>query len=218
VKVRHIGKNQRIKNKGLFMKIIVVGATGTIGQAVVKELSKRHTVIPVSHKHGDIRVDIKEPGSIEHMYREIGDFDALVSTIGKVHFADLATMTADDYYIGIHDKLMGQINLVLLGAPNINRGGSFTLTSGILSHDPIRSGSSASMVNGALDGFVRGAAIEMPREIRINVVSPTVVTESLPSYGEYFHGFESVGADRVAMAFSKSVEGKQTGQVYKVGY
>jgi hypothetical protein len=111
---------------------------------------------------------------------------------------------------------MGQIRLVLAGLKYINHGGSFTLTSGILSDDPIKLGSSAAMVNGAIDSFVKSAAIEMPNQLRINAVSPTVLCESMDSYAPFFRGFEPVPASRVALAFSKSVEGGQTGRVYRV--
>lgn len=200
------------------MKIIVVGGTGTIGKAVVRELGERNQIISVSHHHGNVTVDIKDLASIQKMYEAIGPFDALVSTVGKVHFGKMVDMTDSDYAVGLHDKLMGQVNLVLQGLKHINEGGSFTLTSGILSHDPIRYGTSASMVNAAIDGFVKSAAIEMPKGIRINSVSPTVLAESMESYADYFHGFEPVPAERVALAYSKSVEGAQTGQIYKVGY
>lgn len=198
------------------MKIIVVGGTGTIGKAVVKELSQRHSVVVAGHTHGDINVDMTDTKSIEAMYKAAGKFDAVIATTGKVHFGALPEMTAEHYQIGLQSKLMGQINLVLIGLQHINDAGSFTLTSGILNHDPIRSGSSAAMVNGALDGFVTSAAIEMPRNIRINVVSPTVLTESMDKYAPYFRGFKSVDAARVALAYSKSAEGAQTGKIYNV--
>lgn len=198
------------------MKIIVVGGTGTIGKAVVSELAKRHTVVVAGFSHGDVKVDIKDNASIDAMYKTVGKVDAVVSTVGKVHFGGFTDMTTELYNVGLQDKLMGQVNLVLRGLTQLNDGGSFTLTSGILSEDPIRFGSSASMVNGALDSFVKSAAIEMPRQLRINVISPTVLTESMGAYGDYFHGFESAPAARVALAYSKSVEGAQTGKIYKV--
>lgn len=199
------------------MKIIVVGGTGTIGKAVVKELSQRHSIIIAGHHHGDLQVDINDKNSISTMYKNVGKFDALIATTGAVVFKKLTEMDEDQYAVGIKSKLMGQVNLVLLGIPYINAAGSFTLTSGILSHDPIRYGTSAAMVNGALDAFVKNAAIELPNNIRINVVSPTVVSESMDKYADYFRGFEAVAATKVALAYSKSVEGAQTGQVYQVG-
>jgi NAD(P)-dependent dehydrogenase (short-subunit alcohol dehydrogenase family) len=200
------------------MKIIVVGGTGTIGQAVVSELSQRYDIVIVGHQHGDVQMDMTDPVSIEKMYQSIGEFHAVIVTAGKVHFGALADMTAENYAIGLQHKLMGQVNIVLIGLKYIQAGGSFTLTSGILNHDPICLGSSAAMVNGGLNGFVKSAAIELPRGIRINVVSPTVLTESMDKYANYFRGFVSVSVDQVALAYSKSVEGAQTGQIYRVGY
>jgi hypothetical protein len=144
--------------------------------------------------------------------------EAVVCAAGSVVFKPLDAMTADDFELGLRNKLMGQVNLVLLGRDNLADGGSFTLTTGVVSEAPIASGASASLVNGALDAFVRGAAIELPRGLRINSVSPTVLTEALPTYGPYFRGFKPVPAADVALAYSRSVEGRQSGQNYRVGY
>lgn len=198
------------------MKIVVVGATGTIGKAVVAALQDRHEIVKVGHSGGDHQVDIADSGSIRNLFQRIGRFDALVSAVGKVHFGDFSTMTEKEMEIGLRYKLMGQVNLVLIGRDHINDGGSFTLTSGVLSHDPIRYGAAASLVNGAIDCFVRAAAIELPRGLRINVVSPGVLVESLPVFGDYFRGHEAVPGARVANAYVKSVEGRLTGQVFHV--
>ena len=200
------------------MKIIVIGGTGTIGSAVVSELKSRHDIITVGSSHGDIHADILDKASIKSMYKKIGKVDAVVLTTGTVHFGAFEEMDDEKFHIGLKSKLMGQVNSVMLGLEHVNDHGSFTLTSGILTLDPIRYGSSASMVNSAIDGFVRGAAIEMPRGIRINCVSPTVLSESMEGYGPYFRGFKPVPAAEVALAYSKSVEGLQTGQIYPVGY
>ncbi len=198
------------------MKIIVIGATGAIGRAISKELSQRHEVIAAGRSHGDIKVDISNVQSIEAMYQEVKNIDAVVLAAGQVHFGQLSDMTEKEYAIGLNSKLMGQVNVVLAGMKYLNDGGSFTLTSGVLSRDPIQYGSSASMVNAALDAFVKSAALELPRGLRVNSVSPTVITESMEEYAAYFRGFESVPAARAALAYSKSVEGLQTGQVYWV--
>jgi NAD(P)-dependent dehydrogenase (short-subunit alcohol dehydrogenase family) len=198
------------------MKVVIIGASGTIGRAVVEELSPRHEIVKVGRKSGDVNVDITSTESITRMYETIGDFDALVATTGNVHFGDFNQMSEQDYYVGIKDKLMGQVNLVLIGKKYINEAGSFTLTSGVVSHDPIKYGSSASMVNAAIDGFVIGAAIELTKGIRLNSVSPGVVLESMDSYGDFFRGHEPVPVKRVALAFSKSVEGLLSGKVFQV--
>jgi NAD(P)-dependent dehydrogenase (short-subunit alcohol dehydrogenase family) len=198
-------------------KIVVIGATGTLGQAVSAELKARHEIIEVGATRGQYHVDSTDPASVEKLFREIGKVDGVVTTTGKVHFGPLPEMTVEQFWVGLRDKLMGQINVVLVGQQYVNDGGSFTLTSGILTDEPIREGANATTVNLALEGFMRGAAIELPRGIRINVVSPTVLTESLGAYAPYFRGFEPVTAQRAAQAYLRSVDGAQTGRVYRVG-
>ncbi len=198
------------------MRILIVGASGTIGRAVVAEFGSRHDIIPAGRTSGDVRMDITDSHSIRAAFEKGEAIDALVATTGKVKFAPFTDMQAPDYEIGLRDKLMGQVNLVLIGRGYLADGGSFTLTTGVLDRDPIRQGSSASMVNGAINAFVMAAAIEMPRGLRINAVSPGVITEAMKDYAPFFRGFEPVPAARAALAYAKSVEGAQTGQVYNV--
>lgn len=198
------------------MKIILIGGTGTIGKAVEKELGARHDIITVGHSKGEFVTDITSPESLLALFQKTGKVDAIIVATGKIVFSPMERMNQEKYFVGLKDKLMGQVNVVLIGRDFLNEGGSFTLTSGILSHIPIVSGSSASMVNAAIEGFVIGAAIELPRGQRINCVSPTVILESMGDYGPFFRGFEPAPAARVALAYSRSVEGKQTGQIYRV--
>lgn len=198
------------------MRILVVGASGTIGSAIVAELGPRHEVVSVGRSSGDLQADITDVHSIRGMFESAGKVEAVVSATGSVTFAPFEDMTAADYDVGLRDKLMGQVNLVLIGRDYLSDGGSFTLTTGVLDTDPIREGTSASMVNGAINAFVAAAAIEMPRGQRINVVSPGVIEEAMEVYAPFFRGFEPVPAARAALAYAKSVEGAQTGQVYRV--
>ena len=115
--------------------------------------------------------------------------------------------------MGLKDKLMGQVNLVLLGTRYVNDSGSFTLTSGVLDRDPVLKGVNGATVNGALKGFVTSAAIELERGIRINVVSPGVLQSSSRKYEGFFPGHEAVSSERVGLAYAKSVEGAVSGQV-----
>ncbi len=198
------------------MKILVVGAEGDIGQVACADLGRRHDLIRAGRSSGDIQVDISDLASVRDMYRRVGAIDAVVSTAGDVHFAALGEHTDQTLALGLQQKVMGQINLVLAGLKTISSGGSFTLTSGILNRDPIRMGAGAAMANGALDGFVIGAAIEMPRGLRLNVVSPGLLDVSASRYGDWFPGHTPVSARRVGHAYAKSVEGAITGQVIVV--
>ena len=198
------------------MKILLIGAAGTIGSAVDKELSQRHEVIRIGRSSGDFQVDISDSASIRKLFEQTGKFDALICAAGNVTFAPLGEMNADSFALGLKDKLMGQVNLLLIGREYANDGASFTFTSGVLSHDPIRTGASAALVNGALDSFVKAAAIELPRGLRVNSISPTVLLEAMGSYAPYFRGYKPVPAADVALAYAKSVEGLQTGQTFHV--
>lgn len=198
------------------MKIVVIGASGTLGQAVVQNLSARHDVVRVGKSRGDHRVDLTRPESVRALFEATGRVDAIVATTGSLFFGPLAQMRAEDFEIGLQDKLLGQVRLALVGQHFLNDGGSITLTSGIVGSEPIRMGANAGSVNAALEGFVRSAAPELERGLRINVVSPTVVQESWPAYGDFFPGFEPVPAARVALAFQRSVEGPRSGHVYRV--
>ncbi|WP_422843803.1 short chain dehydrogenase [Acidovorax sp. M2(2025)] len=197
-------------------KILLIGASGTLGQAVQANLGARHDVITAGRRSGTHRADFAQPGALAALFAAVGKVDAIVSTAGNVHFGPLAGMTPEQFNLGLQDKLLGQVQLALLGQQYLNDGGSITLTSGILAVEPIPNGASASTVNAAIEGFVMAAAIELPRGLRINAVSPTIVTESAATYGPFFPGFESVPAERVARAYQRSVEGAQTGRVYRV--
>jgi NAD(P)-dependent dehydrogenase (short-subunit alcohol dehydrogenase family) len=198
------------------VKVVIIGAKGTIGSAVARELGQRHEIIEVGQTRGQYQVDITDPASVQSLFKKLPRVDAIVSAAGKLHFGPLTEMTSEQFKVGLLDKLLGQVHLALIGQHHLNDGGSITLTTGIVAEEPIRNGANASTVNAAVEGFVRGAAIELPRGLRINAVSPTILRESLGSYGSYFHGFEAAPAARVALAYSRSVEGAQTGRIYRV--
>jgi NAD(P)-dependent dehydrogenase (short-subunit alcohol dehydrogenase family) len=198
------------------MKILVIGGTGTLGKAVIREFGAEHEIITAGKTRGDFQVDITDENSVKALFKSTGKVDAIIATTGNLHFGPLTEMTAEQFNTGLQNKLLGQVRIALIGQSFLNDGGSVTLTSGIIADEPIRQGANATTVNAAVEGFVRGAAIELPRGIRINVVSPTVVEESLKAYGPFFPGFEAAPAARLAKAYRRSVEGAQTGRVYKV--
>ena len=197
------------------MKIVIVGASGTIGKKVTEVLRGENEIITAGSKSGDVQLDITSGESIEAFYKQVGSFDALVSVTGSAHFGPLNAMTAKDFDSGLQNKLLGQVNLVLIGQHYINPKGSFTLTSGILADDPIVLGANLSAVNAALNAFAMAAAIELENGVRINTVSAGVVEDS-PGYFPYFPGHIPIGMSKVANAYYKSVFGALTGQTIKV--
>lgn len=199
------------------MRILLVGASGTLGQAVARHLGQQHEILAAGRRSGSLRVDLTDDASVRELFAQTGPVDAVISTTGKLHFGPLQQMTPEQFNVGLQDKLLGQVRLALAAQHHLNAGGSITLTSGIVSAQPIRDGANATAVNHALEGFVRAAALELlPRGLRINVVSPNVLVESMEAYGPYFPGFEAVTAQRAALAFQRAVEGIQSGETITV--
>lgn len=197
------------------MKIIIVGATGTIGKKVTAAFEKEHEIIRVGSKSGDIQADTSSEASVEALFRQTGPFDALINAAGYGHFGPLATMTGKDFRKGLDNKLMGQIHLVLIGQHYIRPKGSFSLTTGILSEEPIPMGANLSAVNGAIESFVRAAAIELENGVRINAVSPGLTEDSV-HLAKFYPGYTLVTMDRVVNGYLKSVLGGRTGEIIKV--
>ena len=191
------------------MKVIVVGATGTIGKAVAKLLIAEHNVVKVASRSGDFRADISRRESLEQLFKDIGPFDALVCAAGVARFAPLHDLSDEDFQLGLASKLMGQVNLVRVGLNYANDNGSFTLTSGVLSQQPMPGSSSISIINAGIEGFVRAAALEMPRGIRINAVSPPWIKETLAALG--METSIGIPAERAAQAYRSSISGTRSG-------
>lgn len=191
------------------MDILVVGGTGTIGRAVVDLLENDHDVTVAGHSSGEVQVDLADPSSIDRLYQSVGAVDAVLSCAGEAAFGELEELTDDDFDLSLSNKLMGQVNLVRQGLDVVKDGGVFTLTSGVLAQEPVQGSAAISLVNAGLEGFARAAALDLPRNLRVNVVSPPWVEETLEEMGADFS--PSLTAAQVAEAYRKSLEGAQNG-------
>jgi NAD(P)-dependent dehydrogenase (short-subunit alcohol dehydrogenase family) len=198
------------------MKILLIGASGTIGKYLFDRFTPKHEVVRASRTGADIGVDITDVSSIEKMYEKVNGIDAVICAAGPAKFGKLDELSEEDFYVGIRGKMMGQVNLVRIGQHYIGDGGSFTLTTGILADEPVVGSAGLALVNGGVNSFVLAAALELPRGQRINVVCPTLFEDSAEKYAEVFPGFDPVPMDRVVNAYVRSVEGKITGRIIRV--
>lgn len=198
------------------MKILLVGGNGTIGKRVSEGFAARHELIIAGRTSGDVQVDISSADSITKMFEDIGTIEACICTAGTGYYGPFATMGDKDMLPGIQGKLMGQINLVLIGKDFLTDGGSFTLTSGIAAEHPARNGACVAMINGALNSFVLAAAQELTQDKRINAISPGLVEDSKARYGAFFPGYNLVPMQKLVNAYILSVEGAINGQILKV--
>ena len=192
------------------MRVIVVGAAGTIGKAIVAALERDHEVLAAS-RNSKIRVDMSDPESIRNMYRTVGRIDAVISAAGQAQFAPLAQLTDADFQFSLNNKLMGQVNLVRFGMDSMRDRGCFTLTSGILARSPMKGSGVISLVNAGLEGFVRAAALEAPRGIRVNIVSPPWITDTLRALG--MDPTQGITPELASRLYVQSLVGDQSGMV-----
>jgi len=193
------------------MRILVIGATGTIGTAVVHALEGRHELVAASHSKAEHRVDLGDVASIRDLYATAGTLDAVVCAAGAARFGELEKLSDEDLAFSVGNKLMGQVHAAREAFRHLADGGSVTLTSGILAQHPIPGSAAVSLVNAGVEAFARAAALEAPRGIRINVVSPPWVRETLEAMGR--DGAGGLPAATVAKAYAASVEGDDSGQV-----
>lgn len=195
------------------MKILIIGATGTIGKAVAKLLSEKHEIISAGYSDGEVTVDLGNAASIKAMFEHVGEVDAVLSTAGLANFAPLAQHSNQDFELALNNKLMGQINLLRIGQNYVSKNGSITLTSGVLSRQPIPGSASISMVNGALESFVKAAALEL-EQLRINVVAPAFVKETMVMMG--MDPSSAISAADTAKIYEKAVNGNMHGETINV--
>ncbi|WP_299573002.1 short chain dehydrogenase [uncultured Shewanella sp.] len=196
--------------------VILIGALGKMGLAALTGLGNHKVITAGRSGNVDYIVDITDEKSIESLFEKVGHFDAVVNTVGFCEYETFESMTESQWLTTIMSKMMGQINLVRIGQKYIADDGSFTLISGILNMKPIPFAIADATTSGAIDTFVKCVAHEMPRNTRINVVNPTVLTEAWEVYGEMMPGFEPVPGRLVGKAFERSVDGFINGEVIVV--
>lgn len=190
------------------MKILVIGATGTIGGAVADALAVRHEVVRASRR-GPVRVDMGDTTTIDALFAEVGEVDAVVCCAASGGLTPLDALSDTEFWSGLDGKLVGQVNLVRRALAHVRDGGSVTLTSGRFA-EPVPGSSLGYLVNAGLEAFVHAAATEMPRGVRLNTVSPGWVRETLLSLG--MDPADGAPVTDVAQVYLDAVEGTAHGR------
>ncbi|MGB5820907.1 MAG: short chain dehydrogenase [Saonia sp.] len=198
------------------MRILIIGANGTIGNKVASYFSQANEIIIAGRNSGDVFIDIANPRSITEMFKNVGSLDAIISIAGEAKWAPFEELTEEDYYVGLKSKLMGQVNLVRIGKDYLKPNGSVTLTTGILADHPVRMTTSAAMVNGAIHSFVKAVILELDHKIRVNVVCPGLAQDSAEKYKDYFPSHKPVPMDHIVKGYIKSVEGNDSGEIIRI--
>lgn len=197
------------------MRVMLVGGSGTIGKRLAPQLAQRHEIVVAGRTSGEVHVDITSAESIEAMYREVPDVDAVVGIAASGALDEFGSLTEEELLDNMRGKFFGQANLVLIGQRYVNPGGSFTLTSGVFADVPAKRVTGGAVVSGALHSFVLSAALELDGRYRVNVVSPTMVGDSVDEYADLFPGLSSVPMDTLVEHYVDCIEDDGTGQIIR---
>lgn len=190
------------------MKVLVIGATGTIGAAVAAALGAAGHEVVAASRGGELKADLADPGTLDGVFDAVGALDAVVCCAASGPLVELGSVTDEEFEAGARAKLFGQAALARRAVARLRDGGSVTLTGGTFV-SPLAQGSLGALVNAGLEGFVRNAAAELPRGLRINVVAPGWIRETLEGLG--MDGSAGTPAADVARAYVEVVEGTAQG-------
>eukprot|EP00475_Leptophrys_vorax_P013788 TRINITY_DN2014_c0_g1_i1.p1 TRINITY_DN2014_c0_g1~~TRINITY_DN2014_c0_g1_i1.p1 ORF type:complete len:211 (+),score=69.52 TRINITY_DN2014_c0_g1_i1:289-921(+) len=201
----------------MVQKILIIGGTGVVGSAVASEFKDDSAYeVLVAGRSSGLSVTIEDPDSVEELFKKVGaEVDHVVVTAGGAYFGPVGVMKPEDWDKGFKSKFGGQANVVLIGSRYVKPGTSFTLTSGTLAFKPLKLCTALAATNSAVNAFARTVILELT-SVRVNVVSPGLVTESLATYGPYFQGFLTVPVADVAKAYRRSIAGGINGKILRV--
>ena len=198
------------------MKILVIGATGTIGKEIYHSLKKQYKEVYAAHrKSTSFPVDITDSHSIKNLFEKLPKLDIVINAAGTATWKPFSDLKEEDYYIGIKSKLMGQVNLVRIAQDYLNNNGAITLTTGILAEHYEPKATALSLVNGAIHSFVQSASNELKNNIRLNVVAPGAIAGDFPE-NQKFAGYYPVDIEKVIEVYKQTIETNSTGQILKI--
>lgn len=198
------------------MKILIIGANGTIGKKLTPQLATQHEIITAGRNSGEVRVDISSEESIKEMFKQVKNVDACICIAASGPLDNFSTLTEKQLLEDFKGKLFGQMNLVLIGQNYLNNNGCFTLTSGIFADIPYKGVTGGAIISGGLHSFVLSASIELPKGLRINVVSPSMVEDSVADFGHLFPELKAVSMNQLVDAYEKTINENITGQILRV--
>ena len=226
-------------------RVVIVGGSSGIGLAVAEKVALQGAKVVIVSSNaerlqGAIKsiggetqgqaVDVSDEKAVERLFTKLGAFDHLVFTAGdSLHLHELADTDLKQARRAFELRYWSALASVKYGSPQIRKGGSVVLTTGIAGQRPQSGWTIAASVCGTIEALTRALAVELA-PIRVNAVSPGVVRTNLwqnmnPTERELL--YESVGkslpvgrvgeASEIAQAYLFLMqEGFATGQTIVV--
>jgi NAD(P)-dependent dehydrogenase (short-subunit alcohol dehydrogenase family) len=192
-------------------RVVVVGGSSGIGLAVAEEAASQGAdVVIVSSKaervqeaiqsigrgaRGEV-VDVLDEKAVESFFTNLGAFDHLVFTAGdSLQLHQLADTDLKQARRAFELRYWSALATAKYGSPQIRKGGSIVLTTGVAGRRPHSGWVIAASVCGTIEALTRALAVELA-PIRVNAVCPGVVRTNLwqsMNADAREHLYESVG-------------------------
>lgn len=198
------------------MKVLVIGASGTIGTAVYEDLRNDFDVFGASRNHPTHALDINNRNQVATMLKTLVPLDGIVVCAGTTPFGPFESLDQATFEKGFQSKFIGQVNVVWEALNYLSPNGAVVLSSGILAREPILGSSCAAAVNGALEAFVMATAAEYLGRMRLNIVSASVVEDAMAYYGKTFQGFKPTSMSDLVVAYRRALTGPISGKTLVV--
>jgi NAD(P)-dependent dehydrogenase (short-subunit alcohol dehydrogenase family) len=192
-------------------RVVIVGGSSGIGLAVAEQLALQGAeIVLVSGNAARVQgaaksiggkaqgqaVDVSDEKAVAGFFANLGAFDHLVFTAGdSLQLHKLADTDLKQARRAFELRYWSALAAVKYGSPQIRKGGSVVLTTGVAGQRPHSGWVIAASVCGTIEALTRALAIELA-PIRVNAVSPGVVRTNLwqnMSSSEREQLFESVG-------------------------
>jgi NAD(P)-dependent dehydrogenase (short-subunit alcohol dehydrogenase family) len=226
-------------------RVVIVGGSSGIGLAVAEQVALQGAEVVIvsgnaARVQGAVKsiggkaqgqaVDVSDERAVENFFAKLGAFDHLIFTAGdSLQLHQLADTDLKQARRAFELRYWSALATVKYGSPQIRKGGSIVLTTGVAGRRPHSGWVIAASVCGTIEALTRALAIELA-PIRVNAVSPGVVRTNLwqnMTSSEREGLYESVGkrlpvgrvgeAHDIAQAFLFLMnEGFSTGQTVVV--
>ena len=199
------------------MKILIIGATGTLGKEIYRKCQDKGHTITVASRKQQPPIDIDDSKSITNYFNQSQLFDVIICVAGHASWGKLEKLSDEQISLGINSKLIGQVNIVRNGLKKLNPNGIIILTGGLLGYSPWPGTSNLAMANAGLTGFVKAIALELNEGKKVVVIHPPLIQETAIKLGIDSRPWPS--ASKVAETYLKAINNQSSGQsIFVEGY
>jgi NAD(P)-dependent dehydrogenase (short-subunit alcohol dehydrogenase family) len=207
--------------------VVIVGGGSGIGQGVARaslgrgarvvlagrtlqKLERALLTLEAGERGQAIAADVTLEADVAHLFEQSPSVDHVVVTAAELAYQPIRDFQLDAARRALDSKILGALLIAKHAAVRLPPTGSLTFTTGVASERPLPRGSMVAAVNGALNSFVRGAAIELS-PIRVNALSPGWVDSEL---------WDVIGGDKAAIfsAMAARLPVRRIGQPDDLGH